>query len=47
MLFNADIWRNFTLEKVNLEKKKIISKRNFQPKVEKNETKFYGNPELR
>ena len=32
MLFKADIWQNFTLEEVNLEKQKI-SMRNFKQKV--------------
>ena len=34
MLFSADVQQNFTLEEVNLEKQKYLSKRNFYHKVE-------------
>ena len=39
MLFNVDIWQNFTLEEVNLEKTKI-SKTTFHQKVENMKQKF-------
>ena len=39
MLFNADIWQNFPLEEVNLEKQKV-SKSNFHQKVKNMKPKF-------
>ena len=45
MLFNADIRQNFTLEEVNLEKRKTKQK-DLSPKSGKHETKVYTNPGL-
>ena len=44
MLYNADIWQNFTLDKVKLENQKK-PKEAFTQKLKK-QTKVYANPRL-